>query len=160
MDFLTMRTVEIGSRALDGLSSRQKAISANIANANTEGYQRTDVEFESQLASIINQDDALNQTRYSYMKANTAAAGMSYNVPSLDQLTMQGADVDFSKINVYKDFQPEIVSDTGSALSPDGNNVNIETEMAELAKNGTKYQVISELLSRKFSGIETEIKSL
>lgn len=159
MDFLTMRPVEIASRAMDGLSARQKAISANIANANTSGYQRTDVEFESQLASIIRQDDSLNEARGKYMQANSGT-GMSYNVPSIDQLSMQGADIDFSKVNIYKDFQPEIVSDNASALSPDGNNVNIETEMAELAKNGTKFQVIAESQSRIFASLDAEIRGL
>lgn len=32
---------------------RQKVISQNLANVNTPGYQRLDVEFESQLAEIL-----------------------------------------------------------------------------------------------------------
>lgn len=41
--------IHLLERALDGLAVRQRAIAANIANQNTPGYRRVDVEFQKQL---------------------------------------------------------------------------------------------------------------
>jgi flagellar basal-body rod protein FlgB len=40
------------SLALDAAAMRQQAIAQNIANANTPGYQRVSVSFESRLAAL------------------------------------------------------------------------------------------------------------
>src|SRR4051794_6064919 len=43
-------TTQIGlERALSGSALRQEAIASNIANANTPGYKRADVDFQSAL---------------------------------------------------------------------------------------------------------------
>ena len=45
-------TTQIGlERALSGSSLRQQAIAQNIANVNTPGYRRQDVDFQSALAA-------------------------------------------------------------------------------------------------------------
>jgi flagellar basal-body rod protein FlgB len=49
-------TTQIGlERALSGSSLRQQAIAQNIANANTPGYQRQDVDFASALHAAWDQ---------------------------------------------------------------------------------------------------------
>jgi flagellar basal-body rod protein FlgB len=40
-------------QAMAGAATRQKAISDNIANANTPGYKRTDVDFQAQLQQAL-----------------------------------------------------------------------------------------------------------
>jgi len=44
-------TIELISLALDASLMRQTAIANNIANANTQGYQSMEVNFEQQLAN-------------------------------------------------------------------------------------------------------------
>jgi flagellar basal-body rod protein FlgB len=44
-------------RALSGSAQRQSAIAANIANVNTPGYQRQDVNFEGQLQQAFAAQD-------------------------------------------------------------------------------------------------------
>jgi flagellar basal-body rod protein FlgB len=46
-------TTDILQQALVGASQRQSALSANIANANTPGYVRQDVDFQNALAGIV-----------------------------------------------------------------------------------------------------------
>jgi flagellar basal-body rod protein FlgB len=49
-------TTQLGlERALTGSSLRQQAIAQNIANVNTPGYKRQDVDFQSALAAAWNQ---------------------------------------------------------------------------------------------------------
>jgi flagellar basal-body rod protein FlgB len=40
-------------RAIGGAAQRQQALAANLANANTPGYQRVDVDFHSALRSAL-----------------------------------------------------------------------------------------------------------
>lgn len=46
-------TIALLNKVLDGASLRHQAISANIANANTKGYQRRDVHFMNELREAI-----------------------------------------------------------------------------------------------------------
>jgi flagellar basal-body rod protein FlgB len=45
-------------RALQGTSARQAALAENLANANTPGYQRRDVDFQSALSAALSQGKA------------------------------------------------------------------------------------------------------
>ena len=54
-------------RAMQGAGLRQQALAANIANVNTPGYQRQDVDFHSALASAMRAEDpeaALESTSF------------------------------------------------------------------------------------------------
>ena len=44
-------------RAIGGAAQRQSALAANLANANTPGYQRVDVDFHSAIQSALAGDD-------------------------------------------------------------------------------------------------------
>ena len=44
--------------AISGAAQRQQALAANLANANTPGYQRVDVDFHSSLTAALSSEDA------------------------------------------------------------------------------------------------------
>jgi flagellar basal-body rod protein FlgB len=44
-------------RAIAGASQRHQALASNLANANTPGYQRVDVDFHSALTAALGQGD-------------------------------------------------------------------------------------------------------
>jgi len=46
-------------RAVSGAAQRNTALASNLANANTPGYQRVDVDFHSALASALSSGDAV-----------------------------------------------------------------------------------------------------
>ena len=60
-------------RAIEGAGKRHEALAANLANANTPGYQRVDVDFHSSLASAMESRDALKSLSFS--PARDASAG-------------------------------------------------------------------------------------
>src|ERR1700704_382274 len=54
-------------RAISGASTRQNALAANLANADTPGYRRVDVDFHSALSAAMGASDAgsaLNRTGF------------------------------------------------------------------------------------------------
>lgn len=104
-------------KALDASWLRNEAISNNIANADTPGYKRKDVEFEKYLEDAV----AFNQSVH--------------------------------KINI-NGIQPKIVTKNSTLQTRiDENNVDIDVEMTELAKNSIKYNTLISLVSKKFKGI-------
>jgi flagellar basal-body rod protein FlgB len=65
------------TRAISGASSRQDALAANIANADTPGYQRVDVDFHGALAAAMGSSDpnaALASTSFSAQPDRSAGA--------------------------------------------------------------------------------------
>jgi len=67
-------------RALEGSSLRQQAFASNLANVNTPGYQRRDVDFHSALAGAMRSGDA-----------KTALAGVSIEA-DVDRTSVVRAD--------------------------------------------------------------------
>jgi flagellar basal-body rod protein FlgB len=110
------------SLALDEASLRQQAISSNIANINTPGYQRMDVSnsFESAFKSAL---------------SNLGSGGSVGTMPTGSIST---------------------ASDQGPAR-PDGNTVQLESEMTGLAQNSAKYEFASTMIANSFHGMKTAI---
>ena len=158
MDLISSRTIDITHLGMNGLMERQQAISSNIANVMTPDYQRKEVAFESQLAEIMEKEDLK-----SYIKSQNS---IEYRPPSVDVFTgevhryrtpsMQ--EKAYLKSNTMEDFKPQYVTDVYSGTNGDGNNVELEREMMDLSKTGTKYLVLSNLQRRQFSNISTVIQ--
>jgi flagellar basal-body rod protein FlgB len=64
-------------RAIEGAGKRHEALAANLANANTPGYQRVDVDFHGALASAINRGEESREalSALSFSPAADASAG-------------------------------------------------------------------------------------
>lgn len=111
-------TSTILSKALDASWMRNQVISENIANVDTPGYKRKDVQFENALQEALRSNN---------------------NV---------------SKMDVNR-LEPEVIKDkTNLSYRLDGNNVNIDTEMVNLANNQIKYNTLVQQLNSNFSRIK------
>ncbi len=139
MDILEKRHVEITSLALDGLAARHKAISSNIANADSPDYKEVKVNFENKLRNIIHTEEKREQHKMD-------------NLFNEDRTPFQPGKFDLQ----YKDFSPETYESQADGIG--GNNVNIERQMAELAKNGMKYNALALLQQKAFQGMSDLIQ--
>lgn len=90
-------------RAIAGASLRHALIADNIANANTPGYKRRDLDFGSLLARALD--------------AGTPAA-------SIERLPLV----------------PRV--DAATSVRADGNNVDLDVEIAALHENSVVYQTL------------------
>jgi len=119
-------------KALDAAWLKNESISNNIANVNTPGYKKTSVLFEEQFAS----------------------ASAEFQIGSLK------SDKNFLPIgNDIKNISsPEVIQDSFTSARQDGNNVNVDVEMAEMAKNTIKYNALITQISKQFSNIKSAIK--
>ena len=116
--------VNVLDKAADASWMRQEAISNNIANVNTPGYKRQDVAFEDSL------QEAISNSRYRSTDEKVA--------------NLSKADL---RIRSYTDSY-------GFSYRLDGNNVDIDTENAALARNQLKYNALVDSINHEFSMIK------
>ena len=158
MDLITDRTMNITKLGMDGLMERQHAIASNIANVMTPGFQRKEVAFESQLAEIQEREDlkdyikGQNSIEYKPPMVDVFTGEIhKYRVPTLQEKA-------YLQSNVYEQYNPQKLTDIFSGPDGTGNNVELEREMMDLSKTGTKYLVLSNLERRNFSGLSDVIR--
>lgn len=119
--------VNVLNKAADASWMRNTVISNNIANVDTPGYKRKDVQFESYL-----------------MASMTGSGSVTDRVNSVNLDTLNGS--------IYTDH-------SNLSYRLDGNNVDIDTESAELAENQIRYYALLDSISQEFSRLKTAISS-
>ena len=158
MDIISSRTIEITKLGMDGLMDRQQAISSNIANVMTPDYQRKEVAFESQLAEIIEKENLKDyikgQNSIEYVPPNVdvfTGEIHTYRTPTMQEKA-------YLQSNIYDEFKPQYVTDVYSGSNTIGNNVELEREMMDLSKTGTRYLVLSTLERKQFAELSEVIR--
>jgi flagellar basal-body rod protein FlgB len=123
----TADTLEV---ALKGLSMRSQAISGNIANINTPGYKRRTLDFEQTLTKQIQK-------------------GNSYSDIAMEKTHDDHFSNAIFEINEIKDKMAMEISNEES-FHNNGNNVDIDREMIELAKTGLKFKAVSQMTKKYY----------
>lgn len=120
--------INVLDKAADASWTRESLITNNIANVNTPNYKRRDLNFESML------NEQLGSCKHESLDAKMRT-------------------VDLGQLN------PMIYTDHSSlSYRLDGNNVDIDTEEAELASEQIKYQALTTSISKEFSRMKSVIK--
>lgn len=144
MDLIQSQSSKVLSTALDGSLLRHKAISSNIANVETPGYQPLKVDFEDNLMEAI--------------QAQLHRGGQNAFLPSGVLKTTQLAHYTPKKAHQeIEDVQPTMER-AEFFFRMDKNGVDVEHEMANLAKNTQQYQAMSRLQSKMFNALRGVIK--
>lgn len=120
--------INVLDKAADAAWLRNEVIANNIANADTPGYKRQDVDFESQLSKALGRADETN---------------MDKKVASLKSRELE--------TSTYSDF-----SEYDYRL--DENNVDIQVENVNLAKNQLKYNGLMKGIQMEFQNLQTAMK--
>lgn len=120
--------INVLGKTADAAWQRNELISNNIANVDTPGYKRQDINFESQLRQ------ALGNNRYQTMDDKVA---------NLKTSSLQA--------RVYTDS-------ANFSYRLDGNNVDIDTENVELASNQIKYNGLISSINQEFTNLKMVMK--
>jgi len=126
--FLNNEIFSTITSGLDTAAFRHALIANNLANVETFDYKRKDVNFNGLLKSMI-----------SNSRDDTKLAKTSGN-----HMNIGASDSKFSHYGMY------ITSPRTTKEDKTGNNVNIDMEMAQMAKNTLYYETVTELMSRRF----------
>ena len=119
--------MNIMSKSLDAYWLRNDAITHNVANVDTPNYKRQEVRFEELLKEQMNDMKDVSEGR----------------MPA-------------SRLKSISDIKPELYEqEPNMKYRLDGNNVDIDNEMAEIAKNTMRYNVVTSQLNKQFAAMRT-----
>ncbi|MCS7220768.1 MAG: flagellar basal body rod protein FlgB [Anaerolineae bacterium] len=121
-------TTAVLQRALTALSLRQQVTSNNLANLNTPGFKASEVLFEAELKRALEaergQVEPLRVTHPAHFRVDSSSA---------------------------LEVQPIVRTRMNTTLRADGNNVDLEKEMASLTETSLLYQASTQILARKLA---------
>ena len=126
------------SKALDAYTLRHRTISSNIANIGSAGYRPAAVSFEDQLAA--------------------SRSGQGVTVATTDPRHIAvGTDNPAEVTPTVQDVAPDprMPFDPGASGV---NGVDIDNEMAELAKNQIRFKYAARLIAGTFKDIQESIR--
>jgi flagellar basal-body rod protein FlgB len=106
------------SKLMDAAAVRTRVIAHNMANVNTPGFKRSEVNFEASLSEAIKKGDRA----------------------------------------LLEKLEPEVQVTEGGKAKPDGNNVYMEDEIADLVKTTILYNTLNRLIDGKISSLKLAIR--
>lgn len=120
--------INVLNKAADASWLREQTIANNLANVDTPGYKRKDVDFESVL--------------------KTELGNMKYQT-----LDSKVANADLSHLNVST-----YVDASNYSYRIDENNVDVDTENVELASEKIRYDALTDSMTQEFSRLKSVMK--
>lgn len=126
---LFSNTIHSLENALDYSALRQKVISNNIANVDTPNYKAQDVSFKNQLAKEMNHQMSAYRTSKKHFEFSGSSS-----------------------------FNNNIFTKNDTSYNHNGNNVDVDKEMATLAENQIYYNAVTDRISGKFNTLKSVIR--
>lgn len=117
--------INVLDKAADASYLRNEVLANNIANVDTPGYKRSDVNFQSVLAA------ELGKSKYTPLDRKIKNVDLSHLI-----------------VSPYKDHE-------NFSYRLDKNNVDIDIENVELAANQITYQGLIQSMGEEFGRIKT-----
>ena len=118
-------------KGLEASGMRQQVLSNNVANIDTPGFKRSDVDFQAVLGAALGEKSGALSMKQSSTKH---IAGL---------VDRGGAGV---------------VMDQSTSLRNDGNNVDVDKEMTNVAENGLYYNSLTRTISSQLGLLRMVIK--
>lgn len=117
--------INVLNKAADASWLREETVANNLANVNTPGYKRKDVDFQSVLRNELGN-----------MKYQTLDSKIDH------------ANLDRLNVSTYVDA-------ANYSYREDGNNVDVDTENVELASEKIRYDALTDSITQEFSRLKS-----
>ena len=118
-------------KSLDLMSTRQSMITSNIGNVDTPGFKASEIDFQGQLREALGSKGQLNLNA-------TNDKHFGPNTSNISNLT------------------PDPFEEEDAAKS-NGNNVDVDKEMAKMAENQIFYNAVIQLMMKRGSTVRASI---
>ena len=122
-----------GALGASGLA--HDVIAHNLANVDTPGYKRSEVLFQDKLRAAL------------------AAARES----GITGSRTHGQHIPIGEVPAPGDVEPSVVVRAETSLRPDGNNVDLDSEMVKLSQNTLLYQALSQMVRSRLGKLRMVI---
>ena len=120
--------INVLNKAANASWQREETIINNLANVNTPGYKRKDVDFQS----VLRQE--LGNMKYQTLDSK-----------------VEHADLSRLNASVY-------IDSANYSYRVDKNNVDIDTENVELASEKIRYDALTDSMTQEFSRLKTAMQ--
>jgi flagellar basal-body rod protein FlgB len=120
-------------KGLDVAWLKNEVISQNIANVDTPGYDRRHVEFDEAFANALKGNHPI---------VTRVTREQHFRIPETDPMRVR----------------PVVVSSNHYVMRMDDNNVDIDKEMVDLAKNTIQYNALVQKLSKEFQRLKLAVR--
>ncbi|MBE3579231.1 MAG: flagellar basal body rod protein FlgB [Caldanaerobacter subterraneus] len=124
--------IDLLAKGLYAATVRSNVIANNIANVDTPNFKRSEVKFEEILQEALNGNKLKGYI--------THPCHIPIGPPPIDSI------------------KPEIYQVNTTSMRLDGNNVDIDYEMSQLAKNQLYYYALVQRVSGELNSIMTAVK--
>ncbi len=124
--------VNLIEKSMNTSALRQDVIANNIANVDTPNYKSKRVDFESMFRSAI------------------------YDQSDFKNFRTRDKHIDFGSPGP-ESVEPMVVENSHYTMRMDGNNVDIDQEMVEMAKNTLLYNTLTAKLNKEFGRLRVSI---
>jgi flagellar basal-body rod protein FlgB len=126
-------TLPLLEKAMDLRSLKHNVTVSNIANKDTPNYKAFDLVVEEELEKVMGSEKelGLKRSRRGHLPGRTIGGGA---------------------------VRPGIDDTSQLSFKRDGNTVNIDKEMAKLSENNLMYDVLAQIISKKFHGLKDVIQ--
>lgn len=121
--------ISIMENALSASSLRHQVISNNIANVNTPGFKKSQVTFEDELKEALESKNSILARTHERHYPFAGKTAISAKINNISETRMR----------------------------VDGNNVDIDEEMAQMAKNNIYYNALVQKVQNYFSNLKTAV---
>jgi len=136
---LTTKVNYLLEKGLDVESLRRKVIANNVANVDVPHFKRSEVNFESELRRVLmEKKDPDNR----YPAKLTDKRHIPFYIPR---------EID--------SVQPKINLDYNTTARNDGNNVDIEKEIVDSAKNQLRYNAYITMLNNNYRNLKNVMRA-
>lgn len=128
------KTMQALQAAMKFRQLKQEVHAANIANAETPNYKAQKLDFEEALARALDTDGQMNMATSNSKHFNVGNGG-------------------------FDNLEPEIYDDPNGVVNPNGNTVDRDKELAEMAENKLLYDASVQLINKKFGLLKYTVGS-
>ncbi len=122
-------------KAMDAASLRNEVIANNIANVDTPSFKKSEVIFSEKIKNVLQ-----NNKNHVKLSLTDKRHIMSSKSPGIEAI------------------EPEVTQCDSSSYRNDGNNVDIDAEMAEIAKNKIYYDAMGQSVSKEIKLLRLAIE--
>jgi flagellar basal-body rod protein FlgB len=126
-------TISTLEKVLDLRSLKHNLIVSNIANVDTPRYKAFDMIIEEEIGKTTGTNNTVNLKR------------------------TQNGHLPGRKISVGN-VESKFIDKLPLSARGDGNTVDIDKAMADMAENNLMYNALAQILSKKFTGLKTAIQ--
>jgi flagellar basal-body rod protein FlgB len=129
--WLNEPVLNVLQKGLEASGMRQQVLANNVANIDTPNFKRSDVDFQAVLGAALGEKGGALAMKLTSPK----------HIPGVAEGVGSG-----------------IVTDQTTSLRNDGNNVDVDREMSNVAENGLYYNSLTRTISSQLDLLRTVIK--